>query len=255
MNSLWGAELNYAPDYWPLWLIYAGVVIVLMIAGLVIHALLRRMLSPKTATGEEHRDYLYSLAVRRWHWGNALLFILLLLSGLFGHFSVGPVALMVQVHTWCGFALLAFWVCFVLINATSGNGCHYRVKFNGLISRCLLQTRFYLYGIMKGEPHPFAATAESKFNPLQQLAYLAIMYALVPLLIITGLLCLYPQVIGAGPVMLVLHMVLAIVGLLFICAHIYLCTLGDTPGQIFRSMIDGYHRHRSHHAETAPRKG
>lgn len=135
---------------------------------------------------------------------------------------------MVQVHTPCGFALLAFWVGFVLINATSGNGCHYRVKFNGLISRCLLQTRFYLYGIMKGEPHPFAATAESKFNPLQQLAYLAIMYALVPLLIITGLLCLYPQVIGAGPVMLVLHMVLAIVGLLFICAHIYLCTLGDT---------------------------
>lgn len=171
MNSIWGAELNYAPDYWPLWLIYAGVIIVLMIAGLVTHALLRRMLAPKTATGEEHRDYLYSLAVRRWHWGNALLFILLLLSGLFGHFSVGPVALMVQVHTWCGFALLAFWIGFVLINATSGNGCHYRVKFSGLISRCLLQTHFYLYGIMKGEPHPFAATAEDKFNPLQQLAY------------------------------------------------------------------------------------
>ena len=51
MNSIWGAELNYAPDYWPLWLIYAGVVVVLMIAGLVMHALLRRMLAPKTATG------------------------------------------------------------------------------------------------------------------------------------------------------------------------------------------------------------
>lgn len=74
MNAIWGAELNYAPDYWPLWLIYAGVVILLMIVGLVAHALLRRMLAPKTATGEEHRDYLYSLAVRRWHWGNALLF-------------------------------------------------------------------------------------------------------------------------------------------------------------------------------------
>lgn len=101
---------------------------------------------------------------------------------------------------------------------------------------------------MKGEAHPFAATEQSKFNPLQQLAYLAIMYALVPLLIITGLLCLYPQVAGLGPVMLVLHMALAIIGLLFICAHLYLCTLGDTPGQIFRSMVDGYHRHR-----TAPR--
>ncbi len=101
---------------------------------------------------------------------------------------------------------------------------------------------------MKGEAHPFAATEQNKFNPLQQLAYLAIMYALVPLLIITGLLCLYPQVAGLGPVMLVLHMALAIIGLLFICAHLYLCTLGDTPGQIFRSMVDGYHRHR-----TAPR--
>ncbi len=71
----------------------------LMLVGLVIHALLRRMLAPKTAGGEEHRDYLYSLAIRRWHWGNALLFVLLLFSGLFGHFSLGPVALMVQVHT------------------------------------------------------------------------------------------------------------------------------------------------------------
>ncbi|SUH33676.1 thiosulfate reductase cytochrome b subunit [Salmonella enterica subsp. enterica] len=41
MNTIWGAELHYAPDYWPLWLIYAGVVVLLMLVGLVIHALLR----------------------------------------------------------------------------------------------------------------------------------------------------------------------------------------------------------------------
>lgn len=50
--------------------------------------------------------------------------------------------------------------------------------------------------------------------------------------------------------MLTLHMVLAVVALMFLCAHLYLCTLGDTPGQIFRSMLDGYHRHRAH--ESAP---
>ncbi|HFZ8992991.1 TPA: thiosulfate reductase cytochrome B subunit [Citrobacter freundii] len=251
MNSIWGAEINYAPAYWPVWLIGAGIIVLLMIAALVVHALLRRMLAPKTAYGEEQRDYLYSLAVRRWHWGNALLFVLLLLSGLFGHFSLGPVALMVQLHTWCGFALLAFWVGFVLINAFSGNGVHYKVRLHGLVMRCLRQTRFYLYGIMKGEAHPFAATAQNKFNPLQQLAYLAVMYILLPLLLITGLLSLYPQWVGAGPLMLTVHMVLAVIGLLFICAHIYLCTLGDTPGQIFRSMIDGYHRHRAHHKNVS----
>src|SRR5699024_8456992 len=104
---------SYAPVYWPQWLIYAGVMVLLVLAGLVIHALLRRLLAPETKGGEEHRDYLYSLAIRCWHWGNALLFVVLLLSGLLGHFSLGPVALMVQVHTWCGFALLAFWVGFV----------------------------------------------------------------------------------------------------------------------------------------------
>ena len=51
MNSIWGAELSYAPDYWPLWLIYAGVVVVLMIAGLVTHALSRRTLAPNTTAG------------------------------------------------------------------------------------------------------------------------------------------------------------------------------------------------------------
>lgn len=142
MNAIWGAELNYAPDYWPLWLIYAGVVILLMIVGLVAHAL-RRMLAPKTATGEEHRDYLYSLASAAGTGGNALLFVLLLVSGLFGHFSIGPVALMAQVHTWCGFALLAFWVGFVLINATTGNGCHYRVKCSGLIFRAACSKRAF----------------------------------------------------------------------------------------------------------------
>ncbi len=250
MNTIWGAELYYTPDYWPLWLIVAGLGVTVMIAGLIVHALLRRMLAPKNLVGEEQSDYLYSLAIRRWHWGNALLFVLLLVSGLCGHFSLGPVALMVQLHTWCGFALVVFWLGFVAINATTGNGRHYRVQPKGLVERCWRQTRFYLYGIMKGESHPFTATQENKFNPLQQLAYLAIMYLLLPLLIITGLLALYPQMVGTAPDILVLHMALAVVGLLFICAHIYLCTLGDTPGQIFRGMIDGYHRYCHHSVQT-----
>ncbi len=55
MTTIWGAELHYAPAYWPLWLIYAGDVVRLMLVGLVNHALLLRMLSPKTAGGEAHR--------------------------------------------------------------------------------------------------------------------------------------------------------------------------------------------------------
>lgn len=47
-----------------------------------------------------------------------------------------------------------------------------------------------------GEEHPFPATTKSKFNPLQQVAYVGVMYGLLPLLLLTGLLCLYPQAVG-----------------------------------------------------------
>lgn len=47
-----------------------------------------------------------------------------------------------------------------------------------------------------GEEHPFPATTQSKFNPLQQVAYVGVMYGLLPLLLLTGLLCLYPQAVG-----------------------------------------------------------
>lgn len=42
----------------------------------------------------------------------------------------------------------------------------------------------------------FPATTQSKFNPLQQVAYVGVMYGLLPLLLLTGLLCLYPQAVG-----------------------------------------------------------
>ena len=90
MTSIWGAELYYTPDYWPVWLIAAGLIIVAMIAILVLHGFLRYALAPKQSGHyEEERVYLYSKAIRFWHWGNALLFILLLISGLLGHFSIG----------------------------------------------------------------------------------------------------------------------------------------------------------------------
>lgn len=256
MNSIWGAELNYAPDYWPQWLVLAALLLAALLVGVALHAALRYALAPRVAGGESSRLYLYSAAVRGWHWSNALLFVLLLLSGIGGHFSVGPVGLWVALHTLCGYVLIVAWLGYLLINLLTGNGRHYRVRWRGLLARCVRQARYYLFGIMKGEAHPFVADAQSKFNPLQQLAYLAIMYALLPLLIVSGLLCLYPQVIaGYGPLMLTLHLALALVGLLFLCAHIYLCTLGDTPGQIFRSMLDGYHRHRQHDvaSEVPPR--
>ncbi len=164
---------QFTPEFWPVWLIIAGVLLVGMWLVLGLHALLRARGVKKSATDHGEKVYLYSKAVRLWHWSNALLFVLLLASGLINHFAmVGATAVksLVAVHEVCGFLLLACWLGFVLINAVGDNGHHYRIRRQGWLERAAKQTRFYLFGIMQGEEHPFPATTQSKFNPLQQVA-------------------------------------------------------------------------------------
>ncbi|MGC6744612.1 thiosulfate reductase cytochrome B subunit [Escherichia coli] len=137
-----------------MWLIIAGVLLVGMWLVLGLHALLRARGVKKSATDHGEKIYLYSKAVRLWHWSNALLFVLLLASGLINHFAlVGATAVksLVAVHEVCGFLLLACWLGFVLINAVGGNGHHYRIRRQGWLERAAKQTRFYLFGIMQGK--------------------------------------------------------------------------------------------------------
>lgn len=246
MDNIWGTQLAYTPEYWPYWLILAGMLVVAVLGALALHGLLRMILRPKATSGPEHRTYLYSGVIRLWHWCNALLFILLLLSGILNHFSIGPTAQLVTLHEICGYALIVVWFAFVFANAITGNARHYRIKFKGWISRCFKQVYFYLIGIMKGDSHPFPASEESKFNPIQQVAYLGVMYGMLPLLIVTGLVSLYPSLLGYAHWGFVAHQVMAIISMMFIFVHIYLCTTGDTVTQTFKSMVDGYHRHCGH---------
>lgn len=125
---------QFTPEFWPVWLIIAGVLLVGMWLVLGLHALLRARGVKKSATDHGEKVYLYSKAVRLWHWSNALLFVLLLASGLINHFAmVGATAVksLVAVHEVCGFLLLACWLGFVLINAVGDNGHHYRIRRQG----------------------------------------------------------------------------------------------------------------------------
>ncbi|MCZ6271709.1 cytochrome b/b6 domain-containing protein [Escherichia coli] len=111
---------QFTPEFWPVWLIIAGLLLVGMWLLLGLHALLRARGVKKSATDHGEKIYLYSKAVRLWHWSNALLFVLLLASGLINHFAlVGATAVksLVALHEVCGFLLLACWLGFVLINA------------------------------------------------------------------------------------------------------------------------------------------
>ena len=89
---------------------------------------------------------------------------------------------------------------------------------------------------------------EQKFNPLQKPSYVLAMYFCVPLLILSGLGLMFPEMIAYDIFKIsgllfydVLHIVVGFVLSIFLVIHLYTCTLGDKPGTLFKSMINGYH--------------
>lgn len=239
MISIWGPDINYTPEYWPAWLKIFTVITALVLAAIILHALLRRVMVKKHGSKSEvHKFYLYILPVRLWHWLNALFFITLLVTGLLNHFSIGNTKLMVIWHKYTALAYIALWAVFIIMNIVTGNIRQYAVKWKDFTGRIYKQAKYYLHGILKGAPHPFETTAEDKFNPIQQVSYIGVMFLLVPLIIITGLAALY----GHSALMLKFHLALGVAGLIFLMIHLYMCTTGNKPLDLIKAMIDGYHR-------------
>jgi thiosulfate reductase cytochrome b subunit len=193
----------------------------------------------------------YPRWLRWWHWGNLALFLALLATGLQMHYSPPGVAergfrTAVLVHNTAGVLLTAGYAVFILGNLFRGNGRYYRLAPGDLSWGLLRQARHYLLGIFAGEPQPFPHTGARKFNPLQKLSYLAVMYALYPVLVVTGWALLFPErlpgrllgVPGIG-VWAVAHVGVGFFLSLFMLLHAYLGTTGATVGELFRLMWRG----------------
>jgi thiosulfate reductase cytochrome b subunit len=199
------------------------------------------------------RHYLYPVWIRLWHWINAVSFILLLATGISIHFASAEGSFIsfssaVSIHNVAAIFFLINYGLFVVGNMVSGNGKYYKDMKEDMGKNLMTQARFYISGIFRGEPHPFAINEERKFNPLQKISYVAVMYVCMPLVIISGLGLMFPetilmQVFGLSGLALtdLLHLVMAFVLSIFLLIHLYTCTLGDKPGTLFKSMINGYH--------------
>lgn len=209
--------------------------------------------------------YLYPVWLRLWHWINALLFLILIVTGLSMHYSdVGwlvPFATAVPVHNAAGILLTLGWIGFVVGNLRGGNGRHYRLHWRTLPRELWQQARYYGYGIFVNEPHPFQVTGERKLNALQALSYLGVMYGLMPLSLLSGwgfLLSPYlpetwlPETwfgIGRIWVIAMLHLASGWLLAIFVLVHLYLITTGDTVFANLRAMVSGWHRT---HGERQP---
>ena len=230
--------MDAAKEIWSVWFAIGTAFIAAALLAAIIHGYLRSK-APTRVYAYEKRVYLYRLPVRIWHWLNAALFIYLGITGFLGYFGVISRDGM---ETWHNVVtkqcLLALWIYMVIVNIVSGNGKHYKIKLNGLPRRCAAQAKYYLSGIFKKEEPPFHATESLKFNPIQQVTYAAVVYLMIPALIISGIFTF----VAKSEIARHIHIAFSILSVIFLITHIYLCLCGAYITQYIKGMIDGYHR-------------
>jgi len=201
------------------------------------------------------RIYLIALWLRIWHWTNAALIIVLIVSGVSMHYADTKAMLLPfdwarDTHNIAGVALCVTYGVFVIGNIVSGNWWQYVPKPGNFLKNVWIQTRYYLWDVFFGRPIPFPPTVKNNFNALQQIIYWAVMYLLMPLLLISGIMFLWPElapdrimgVDGLLPIAMA-HYILGFFIFLFLLGHIYLGTLGAKTSTLFKMMITGWHEH------------
>ncbi len=201
------------------------------------------------------RVFILHIWIRIWHWTNAVLILTLTVTGISLHFSAPglmlvPFELAVQLHDRAGLALVATYAVFVVGNIVSGNWWQYMPKPEGFWLRIRNQARYHLWGIFRGEDPPYPPTATNNFTAMQQIVYWIVMYLVMPTVLITGIIYMWPdlapqQVLGVDGLLpiAVLHFLAGLAIVLFMIAHIYLGTCGSRVSTHLRMMITGWHEH------------
>ncbi len=187
---------------------------------------------------------IYTRYERFWHWSQAVLIFTLFFSGLgvHGTHNLLPFGLAVKVHTFAALALLVLWLFTTFWNFTTGQWKQYLFK-KGVFA----VIRFYVWGILWGEPHPYKKSLQRKQNALQSLAYMTFMVIVGPALWSTGIVYLlydlwrdYPWSGEGLQYVALAHTTAAFVMGAFVIVHVYMTTTGKTVFHYIRTMITGY---------------
>jgi thiosulfate reductase cytochrome b subunit len=201
----------------------------------------------------ENKIYFYPIWLRIWHGINALGILILIVTGINMQYSNPKFALInfefaVNLHNIAGILVAMNYLLFFVGNLLTSNKKYYRLKLNGLFRRLNLQISYYTSGLFKNEQPPFPLSEKRKFNPMQKVSYLLVMYFFVPGLVITGLALLFPETIienvySVSGIFLtaILHAGLGFLVSIFLIVHLYVASIGKRPLNNFKSIIDGYH--------------
>lgn len=186
---------------------------------------------------------IYKRFERFWHWMQALLVTLLVITGFEVH---GSYKLMgfedaVMLHNISAYILMVLVIFAAFWHFTTGEWRQY-IPTTQYMQEMI---KFYISGIFKGENHPGHKTEVSKLNPLQRLTYLGLKLFLFPVQIGTGLAyLLYNEWAAENGISLetiaYLHIIGAFAFLIFLVVHMYLTTTGETPSSNIKAMVTGW---------------
>lgn len=198
--------------------------------------------------------YVHPAPVRIWHWINAIGVVLLVITGAQIRFAEQMNMMSLQnaitVHNYAGFTVLAAYLLWLLYYFSTGRIQTYIPNLKTFHTLAIRQIKYYGYGVFKGDPNPYTITPENKFNPLQEMAYVNLMFIMLPAQIISGLFLWqvkrfgdYIGLLGGIKVVDTIHVLLFFFFTSFLVVHCYLATLGHTPLAHFKAMFTGFEDH------------
>lgn len=197
--------------------------------------------------------YFYPVWLRIWHGLNALGILTLIITGISMQSSVEAshvigFNIIVNLHNIGGILVTLSYFIFFLGNLITPNGKFYIVKPSGFLKRPIKQAYYYAWGMFHGLKAPYPLSEKRKFNPLQKYSYILIMYIVVPVVIITGIALLFPEIIidkvyafSGVFVTAVLHSAMGFFISIFLIVHLYIASIGKSPLENFKSIITGWH--------------
>jgi thiosulfate reductase cytochrome b subunit len=230
-----------------------GLVFLGTMFGVVLHGGLRFFTSMRrpSHTPKLKKVYMYAVYERFWHWLQTFVILGLIFTGLVIHkpdtFGLFSFRYVVLVHNILAALLVINAGLSLFYHLVSGEIQQFLPRPLGFFDQAIVQARFYLRGIFKGDKHPFEKTPDKKLNPLQQVTYFAILNILLPLQIITGALMWgaqrWPNItnwLGGLPFLAPFHTLVAWLFAAFVVMHVYLTTTGHSPLASIQAMMLGW---------------
>ena len=200
----------------------------------------------------ENKIYFYPMWLRIWHGINALGIIILIITGISMNSgfkeSLINFHLSVQLHNIVGALVSLNYLLFIFGNMFTNNKKFYIVKPRNFLKRPMKQAYYYAWGMFHGMKAPYPLSEKRKFNPLQKYFYLMVMYVAVPLVIVSGIGLMFPELIfddiyNVSGVLItaVTHSAMGFFISIFLIIHLYVASIGKSPIENFKSIISGWH--------------